>query len=95
MVEIIWTRLALHDLKQIHEYISEDSVFYADRFTLKLLSRVDILEKHPFSGRVVPEKEDETVRELIEGNYRIFYKVERKSTIFILRIHHGAKNISE
>ena len=95
MVEIIWTRLALHDWRQKHQYISEDSVFYADRFTLKLISRVGILEKHLFAGRVVPEKEDDTVGELIEGNYRIFYKIERKSKIFILRIHHGAKNISE
>ena len=94
MAEIIWTRSALHDLKQIHQYISEDSVFYADRFILKLISCTDILEKHPFSGRIVPEKEDKTIRELIEGNYRIFYQAEIEKKVFILRIHHGAKNIS-
>ena len=93
MAEIIWTRSALRDLKHIHEYISEDSRYYADRFILKLVARVDILEIFPLSGRIVPEKEDTAIRELIEGNYRIFYKNEKGSQIFILRIHHGAKNI--
>lgn len=95
MAEIIWTRSALRDLKYIHQYISEDSKYYADRFILNLIARVDILEKFPISGRIVPEKEDHTIRELIEGNYRIFYKADKGNKIFILRIHHGAKNISK
>jgi plasmid stabilization system protein ParE len=32
MVKVVWTDLALEDLKSIHEYISKDSKFYADRF---------------------------------------------------------------
>ena len=95
MAEITWTRSALHDLKLIHQYISEDSNYYADRFILKLISRVDVLDKFPLSGRMVPEKEDPAIRELIEGNYRIFYKVVSQKGIFIIRIHHGARNISK
>ena len=94
MAEIIWTRSTLNDLKEIHEYIAKDSLFYADRFVLLLNSRVEILENFPLSGRVVPEKEDETIRELIEGNYRIFYKMVSKSKVNILRIHHAAQNIN-
>jgi toxin ParE1/3/4 len=94
MVEIIWTISALHDLEQIHNYISEDSKFYADRFVRKLVERVDILEKLPMAGRMVPEKEDETIRELIEGNYRIFYKVGENDRVYILRVHHSARNLS-
>jgi addiction module RelE/StbE family toxin len=95
MAEITWTRSALRDLKYIHQYISEDSKYYADRFILNLVARVDILSTFPLSGRIVPEKEDPTFRELIEGNYRMFYKVEKGNQIFILRINHGAKNISK
>jgi len=62
-------------------------LFYADRFTDNLVSRVDQLIDYPNSGRVVPEKEDSSIRELIEGNYRIFYKIN------ILRIHHASRNI--
>jgi addiction module RelE/StbE family toxin len=93
MAEVTWTRSALHDLKEIHEYISRDSKFYADRYINLLIKRVDQLINFPMSGRIVPEKEDETIRELIEGNYRIFYKVISKDRINILRIHHAAKNI--
>ncbi len=43
MAEIIWTKKARNDLNSIHDYISLDSVFYADRFILKLMSLVDLL----------------------------------------------------
>ena len=94
MAEIIWTRSALKDLKEIHQYISRDSKFYADRYITLLVSRVDVLIFFPMTGRVVPEKEDAAIRELIEGNYRIFYKMITKDKITILRIHHAAKRIT-
>ncbi len=93
MVEVIWTRSALNDLRAVFNYISEDSIFYATRFTNQLIQRVDVLLEFPLAGRIVPEKEDPAIRELIEGNYRIFYLVKSQKKIFILRIHHSAKNI--
>ncbi len=69
MEKVIWTQLALADLKSIHEYISHDSQFYANRFIEKLIDRVQQLENFPKSGRNVPEINDDTIRELIEGNY--------------------------
>jgi ABC-type uncharacterized transport system substrate-binding protein len=36
---------------------------------------VEGLETDPLSGRVVPEVGDDTVREVIHGNYRIVYRV--------------------
>lgn len=93
MVEVIWTLLAKKDLKQIHKYISFDSVHYADRLILKIISRVDILEKLPNSGKIVREKNDETIRELVQGNYRIFYKIIDKDTIHVLRVYRSSMNI--
>lgn len=90
MVTVSWTELALDDLKSIHEYISRDSPVYAKRMVDKIISRVDQIEKFPKSGRVVPEFENEYIRELIEGNYRIVYKTTTKYTT-ILRIHHAAR----
>ena len=62
-----------------------DSKFYANRFTNQLVYRVDQLIEFPESGRIVPEKEDPVIRELIEGNYRIFYRILR-GNITILRL---------
>ncbi len=94
MVKVIWTEFAIEDLKSIHDYISQDSKVYADRFIEKLISRVDQLETHPQSGRVVPEFRIETLRELIEGNYRIIYKI-KPDFIGVVRIHHSARQLQD
>ncbi|MFN6080220.1 MAG: type II toxin-antitoxin system RelE/ParE family toxin, partial [Bacteroidota bacterium] len=41
----------------------------------------------------VPEYVRKDVRELNEGNYRIFYKIN-KNSISIIRVHHAARNIT-
>jgi len=75
MVKIIWTDFAIEDLRLIHNYISKDSKLYADRFISKLITRIEQLEKFPQSGRVVPEFDNKILRELIESNYRIIYRI--------------------
>ena len=93
MVTVIWTEIAMEDLQLIHEYISKDSKLYADRFVEKLIKRVDQLENFPKSGRVVPEFNSEIIRELIEGNYRIIYKISGQNNIGIIRVHHAARQL--
>ncbi|MDO8930625.1 MAG: type II toxin-antitoxin system RelE/ParE family toxin [Bacteroidota bacterium] len=90
MVKIIWTQLALADLKNIHDYISTESPVYANRMIEKLIARVTLLNSFPESGRIVPEFEQKSIRELIEGNYRIVYKIH-PDHIGIARVHHTAK----
>lgn len=92
MVKIIWTEFALGDLKSIHEYISKDSKGYADKLISKIIGRVDQLETFPKCGRVVPEFDSEIIRELIEGNYRIVYRIH-PDHISIARIHHSAREL--
>ena len=55
MVKVIWTEIAMEDLRTIHTYISKDSQHYADRFIEKIINRVAQLENFPKSGRIVPE----------------------------------------
>jgi toxin ParE1/3/4 len=92
MAKIVWTKRSVKDLKLVFDYISLDSSIYATRFINRIILRVDQLESFPESGRIVPEKDDPTIRELIEGNFRIFYKIQRGSVI-ILRIHNSARKI--
>lgn len=92
MVKLIWTEIAIEDLKLIHEYISRDSKFYADRFIEKLISRVEQLENFPKSGRVVPEFDSIDIRELIEDNYRIIYQISSE-IVSIVRVHHSARQL--
>lgn len=94
MVKVIWTELAIDDLKSIHDYISRDSKIYADRFIEKLISRIDQPENFPNSGRVVPEFGSEITRELIEGNYRIVYRIN-SDHVGVVRIHHSARKLKD
>ena len=90
MVKIVWTPLAVADLKIIHNYISAESKVYADRMIEKFIARVALLNSFPESGRMVPEFEQKSIRELIEGNYRIIYKIH-PNHIGIARVHHTAR----
>ncbi len=91
-MKVVWTEFAIEDLKSIHDYICKDSKVYASRFVEKLMSRVDQLETNPNSGRIVPEFNIETLRELIEGNYRIIYKIDG-DFIGVVRVHHSARQL--
>ena len=94
MVKIRWTDFALENLIAIGDYIEKDSYFYAQRVVNNLFNSVDILEQHPFAGRVVPEFNNKNIRELIRGSYRVVYKIINEINIDIITIHHSARLLS-
>lgn len=93
MVRINWTFQAKNDLKDIADYISKDSKLYAKRQVLKIRNRTNILKSNIHSGRNVPEIQDKDIREIIEGNYRIIYRVINETRIDILTVHHSARDL--
>ncbi len=95
MVRINWTSQAKDDLKSISEYISSDSVRYAKLQVVKIRTRTKIIKSHIRSGKVVTETNDQDIRELIEGNYRIIYKIVSEKQIDILTIHHSARDLTK
>jgi addiction module RelE/StbE family toxin len=95
MVKINWTQLALSDLEDIHKYISDDSQRYAQITVNKIYDSVESLTRQPYSGRIVPEFEDTSIRELIEGNYRIVHYLVNEERIDILRIYHTARKMEK
>ncbi|MBZ9632071.1 type II toxin-antitoxin system RelE/ParE family toxin [Salegentibacter sp. LM13S] len=92
MVQINWTFQAKYDLNSIAEFISKDSKKYAELQIIKLRNRTKILKTQPYSGKLVPEINQPEIRELIEGNYRIIYKIVNDLRIDILTVHHSARN---
>jgi mRNA-degrading endonuclease RelE of RelBE toxin-antitoxin system len=44
---------------------------------------------------MVPEKNSDAIRELIEGNYRIIYQIRSEDRIEILTVHHSAKPLAD
>ncbi len=93
MVRINWTFQAKDDLRAIAEYISKNSKRYAELQVIRLKNRTRILKTQIRSGKIVPEINKENIRELIEGSYRIIYKIVKDSHIDILTIHHSARDL--
>lgn len=87
-MKIIWSPLAIDRASEIAEYIALDKPAAADNWINTLFSKVGQLMLSPKSVRVVPEIGDEQFRELIYGNYRILYRIEKKQ-VSILTVRHG------
>lgn len=91
MAQIVLADSAWNDLDSITDYIALDSLRYAREFSERLLKQIEQLETFPKSGRVVPEFNNEHVRELILVKYRIVYRIYEPAKIVVLRIVHGSK----
>ena len=86
-MKIIWTELAVEKLEEIADYIALDKPSAAFKWVELIQNSVNKLLKFPQVGREVPEILRADIRELVEGNYRIIYRLETKR-ISILTIRH-------
>lgn len=93
MAEVKFTNQSLDDLEDIAEYISKDSIHYAGMLVEKLIRRTDILEQFPTIGRIVPELKNKLIREIIEGSYRIVYRIVSSEMIHILTFLHSRRKL--
>lgn len=59
-------------------------------FVDRVFESAERLIEYPLSGRVVPEFEDPTLREIIPGSYRIVHRV-LEGTISIVTVFHTAR----
>ena len=87
-MKIIWSPLAIDRTTEIAEYIAQDNPSAAMIWVETLFDKVEILKSSPKSGRVVPESNRDDIRELIYGNYRIIYRVDKK-ILSVLTVRHG------
>ena len=94
MVKVIWTEQAIEDLTNIADFSSRYSDQYASSIVSKLFSKTNILKTMPRIGRMVPEKSQDAVRELIEGNYRVIYEITSEDRIEVLTVHHSARPLT-
>ena len=93
-MKVEWSKPAVRAVQNIRSYIAKDSAVYADAFAQRLIDAVWLLRDFPRSGRVVPEADDEAIREIVVAPYRIIYRV-RKSQIEIVNVVHGGRDLSQ
>ncbi len=95
MVKVVWTKRALNDLEEIGNYISKDSFHYAAITLCKLVDTDLLISENPMIGRIVPELNDNNVREIIKGSYRIIYQIQETMHVEILTVFHTSRLLNE
>ncbi len=97
MVEkVIWTATAREDLREIALRIATDRPSIAEDYCLELISFAETAGDFPRLGRIVPEFEDQRLREIIRPPYRIIYELlPQHPRPVIMRIWHGARGAPE
>jgi plasmid stabilization system protein ParE len=61
-------------------------------FAQRAFDATDRLADFPESGRIVPEINDPSLREIVLGKYRLIYRI-RSGDVQILTVHHGARQL--
>jgi plasmid stabilization system protein ParE len=56
----------------------------------RILAAVERVPRFPESGRIVPELNEQDVREVIHRPYRIVYRVIQNE-VHIITVHHAAR----
>lgn len=91
MVKI--SKPARSDLQQISKYIAHNSLYYAREVTQSIIQSIKQLEKFPYMGRIVPEFQDENIREILHDPYRIIYRV--RDSIEVAAIIHAKRDFND
>ena len=94
--KVDWTDPALADLGEIVAFIARDDPDAAERVGTAIIDHVEILRTFPFIGPAYPRGSAGDRREIVCGNYRIFYRVsEQRKLVEILTIWHGSRGTPE
>jgi plasmid stabilization system protein ParE len=93
-IKIYWTKVAQDDLRSIKSHIAIDAPATATAYIRKLKLSVNRLKDMPYSGGVVPELGREEIREVLQGNYRLIYRV-RERRIDILSVFHSSRLLDD
>lgn len=91
-MKIQWTEPAVSDMETVTDYIAKDSKFYALRFVERVFELLERISVFPNAGRIVPEAEDDSIREIFFYSYRIMYRIKDEK-ILVLTIIHGARDL--
>lgn len=83
----MWTEPALSDLNDTAEYIALENVVAAKQLVHTIFSKVERLEAFPKSGRIPPELEHLSYREVVVNPCRFLYKQngEKVIILFVMR----------
>lgn len=86
-IQLEWSDEALEDIESIATYIEKDSPVYAKSVVFKIFEKAEIIRDFTELGRIVPELNDSTIREIFVYSYRLIYKIDSNRILFVAVIH--------
>lgn len=84
---VSWSPAALDDVDAIAEYINRDSPAYTRAVVNKILDAAGNLKAFPNAGRIVPELDDEAIRECFVYSYRLIYRIQDNEVLIVAVVH--------
>lgn len=88
---VVWSVSAQQGLDDALAYVASDSLQRAQAIARKTLEAADSLALLSERGRLVPETQDPTIREIFIYSYRLLYRVG-DSQVTVLAFIHGARD---
>ena len=95
--QVVWSNIAENDLKNIVEYIADDSPPNALKIFKRIKQKASNLYTFPERGRIVPELRGQGIlqyRELVISPWRILYRISEKS-VLVLSVLDSRRNIED
>ena len=87
VIKLDWSEEALEDIESIATYIEKDSPVYAKSVVSKFFEKAEILKDFIELGRMVPELNDINIREIFVYSYRLIYKINENTVLFVAVVH--------
>ena len=82
-------------MEEAARFIARDSLRYALVLQREAQAAAKSLQQFARRGRVVPERGDERLRELIVSNsYRLIYKLVADDEVHVIAFVHGARDLN-
>jgi toxin ParE1/3/4 len=94
VTSVSWSPQAIHDVVLIRDFIAQDSPSYAELVARRIVAAVERLQSFPESGRLVPERQNPAIREVIVGAYRVVYRL-RGDVVEIATVFRGSREFPE
>lgn len=88
-----WTTPAWNDVEAAARFISRDSPHYAVVLQREAQAAARSLGRFAMRGRIVPERNDERLRELFVGSDRLLYRIVSAEEVHVIAFIHGARDL--
>jgi plasmid stabilization system protein ParE len=84
---VVWAHSAEEDLEAAAAYMRRDSPAYAASFVNRALQAGRLLRHSPERGRIVPEFQSRSIREILVQSHRLIYRIEDDQISIVALIH--------